>query len=347
MVDYYKILGVPRDATTSQIKTRYQYLARKYHPDHNGTNRAMSLINEAYGVLSNPRSRFQYNQRLDFQNAHQGTKSISHSSIVNQDITNNNVVPREETNPNDKSTKFRLSPIFGLLAAILVGVFIFASITSNHASHKNTVKLQTVKQNSPSSQSTAPANTSSSTNSNSLALKLQQDEAKVKQEQAIAQQDRALAQQDMTQANLDYQQAQNYGNAGSYNNNFGSSTGSSFGSSSPVQPASAPDSSPYAWASGMGDLNGTYYYAVSYVTSSGNETSLSPPSLGVTANNQEIWVSNLPTSSNSSVTERNLYRTKADGSMAGPFYLVTTIYDNSSTSYVDNTPDSYLTELAP
>jgi len=30
--DYYKVMGVPRDATEAQIKQAYRKLARKYHP---------------------------------------------------------------------------------------------------------------------------------------------------------------------------------------------------------------------------------------------------------------------------------------------------------------------------
>ena len=33
--DYYKILGVKRDATEKEIKEKYRKLARKYHPDVN------------------------------------------------------------------------------------------------------------------------------------------------------------------------------------------------------------------------------------------------------------------------------------------------------------------------
>lgn len=33
--DYYKIMGVARDATEKEIKTAYRRLARKYHPDLN------------------------------------------------------------------------------------------------------------------------------------------------------------------------------------------------------------------------------------------------------------------------------------------------------------------------
>jgi len=57
-VDYYKILGVSKGATSRQIKDHYQLLAKKFHPDHDGDDSVMSLINEAYQVLSSPQKRY-------------------------------------------------------------------------------------------------------------------------------------------------------------------------------------------------------------------------------------------------------------------------------------------------
>lgn len=54
--DYYKILGVDKNATDAEIKKEYRKLAKKYHPDVNQNNEAASNkfkeINEAYEVLS-------------------------------------------------------------------------------------------------------------------------------------------------------------------------------------------------------------------------------------------------------------------------------------------------------
>jgi DnaJ-class molecular chaperone len=64
--DYYKILGVPRDADEKTIKAAYRRLARKYHPDVNrGDPQAeekFKEINEAYEVLKDPEKRTKYDQ---------------------------------------------------------------------------------------------------------------------------------------------------------------------------------------------------------------------------------------------------------------------------------------------
>jgi molecular chaperone DnaJ/curved DNA-binding protein len=59
--DYYKILGVDRNADEKAIKSAYRKLARKYHPDVNkGQDARFKEINEAYEVLSDPEKRRRY-----------------------------------------------------------------------------------------------------------------------------------------------------------------------------------------------------------------------------------------------------------------------------------------------
>ena len=63
--DYYKVMGVARDATEAQIKQAYRKLARKYHPDVSKEKDAEARfkeVGEAYEVLKTPEKRAAYDQ---------------------------------------------------------------------------------------------------------------------------------------------------------------------------------------------------------------------------------------------------------------------------------------------
>jgi curved DNA-binding protein len=63
--DYYKVMGVARDATEAQIKQAYRKLARKYHPDVSKEKDAEARfkeLGEAYEVLKSPEKRAAYDQ---------------------------------------------------------------------------------------------------------------------------------------------------------------------------------------------------------------------------------------------------------------------------------------------
>jgi curved DNA-binding protein CbpA len=72
--DHYDILGVSRQATTADIKAAYYQLAKKFHPDrHRNTEHGdlrakleslLSLITQAYDILSEPAQRASYDDRL-------------------------------------------------------------------------------------------------------------------------------------------------------------------------------------------------------------------------------------------------------------------------------------------
>lgn len=73
MKDFYKILGVMREATKEEIKKKYREYAKKYHPDKfsqasdEEKKRAEKIfreINEAYSILSDDEKRKEYNNEL-------------------------------------------------------------------------------------------------------------------------------------------------------------------------------------------------------------------------------------------------------------------------------------------
>jgi curved DNA-binding protein len=75
-IDYYKILGLDKSASTDEVKKAYRRLARKYHPDLNPDNKEahkqFQEINEAHEVLSDPEKRKKYDQYgKDWQHAEQ------------------------------------------------------------------------------------------------------------------------------------------------------------------------------------------------------------------------------------------------------------------------------------
>lgn len=59
-IDYYELLGVPRDATSSEIRSAYRALAKAMHPDTGGTAGAFRLLREAYDTLADPERRADY-----------------------------------------------------------------------------------------------------------------------------------------------------------------------------------------------------------------------------------------------------------------------------------------------
>lgn len=65
-IDYYKILGVDKNASEDEIKKAYRKLARKHHPDLNPNDKEAHIkfqqINEANEVLSDPEKRKKYDE---------------------------------------------------------------------------------------------------------------------------------------------------------------------------------------------------------------------------------------------------------------------------------------------
>jgi hypothetical protein len=114
----------------------------------------------------------------------------------------------------------------------------------------------------------------------------------------------------------------------------------------------APNAVPTASIStGIGLSVQTYSYQVTFITQ-GGETPPGPSvSIMTTSGNQQVRLTNIPVApaqplmpgvATNSVIGRNIYRTQGGGST---FYLLTTLQDNTTTTYVDSTADSSLSGM--
>ena len=136
-IDYYQILGVPKDSRRDEIKAAYKALAAKFHPDKNKTNKfaheRFSLINEAFEVLHDPNLRKTYDAEIATD---QKIENAQTTEIIVEAIT---IAPQEITpKPLAKSTaQVQLHGMFGLpparqmayfAGALIVGFLAFTTI---------------------------------------------------------------------------------------------------------------------------------------------------------------------------------------------------------------------------
>lgn len=65
-MNYYLLLGVPRDADADTIRSAFRVLARRYHPDAGEGSSAERFreVLDAYETLNDPTRRWQYDQAL-------------------------------------------------------------------------------------------------------------------------------------------------------------------------------------------------------------------------------------------------------------------------------------------
>lgn len=59
-MDYYSILGVPRNASEKELKQAYKKMSMQHHPDRGGDEAKFKEVNEAYSTLKDPHKRSAY-----------------------------------------------------------------------------------------------------------------------------------------------------------------------------------------------------------------------------------------------------------------------------------------------
>ena len=104
--NYYEMLGVTKNASSSEIKKAYRTLAIKYHPDRNLGNKAAEEkfkdINEAYEILSDQTRRSQYDQSLN--------RKPFKGGIGNFGRSNNNASNNRGGTTTQRQTRQRVDP---------------------------------------------------------------------------------------------------------------------------------------------------------------------------------------------------------------------------------------------
>lgn len=101
-----------------------------------------------------------------------------------------------------------------------------------------------------------------------------------------------------------------------------------------------PASAPTAADAGAGVMGaGTYLYKVTYYYADGESDPCASYATVTISGSHQVALSDIPVSSDSRVTQRKIYRTEADGTT---YNLLTTISNNTATTYADNVPDSGL-----
>ena len=111
-IDYYKVLGVSKDASSDEIKKAYRKLARKLHPDINPSDKEahakFQQLNEANEVLSHPEKRKKYDKYGKYWE-----NGESYEKYQQQQKSNSNRQQQTNTDFNGEDFSDFFSSMFG------------------------------------------------------------------------------------------------------------------------------------------------------------------------------------------------------------------------------------------
>ena len=80
MKNFYKQLGLNKNATRAEIKSAYRLLAKKYHPDTGGNNEKFLALQLAWETLSDPQKKVTYDKSLIHDESYAVSKNKNWSS---------------------------------------------------------------------------------------------------------------------------------------------------------------------------------------------------------------------------------------------------------------------------
>jgi curved DNA-binding protein CbpA len=116
--DYYKILGVERNASISQIKLAYRRKAKLYHPDVNTSASAhdyFTILNTANDTLTDEKKRKRYNLKLEYEQF-RTTQAATSKEQPHRDPAYRRNPEKESAQPKTEEKDFEPSrPLFKLL----------------------------------------------------------------------------------------------------------------------------------------------------------------------------------------------------------------------------------------
>jgi curved DNA-binding protein CbpA len=122
MIDYYKILGLPYNANTNDIKSAYRKLSKKFHPDLNQGDKffedKFKEIQEAYENLTNKDYVESFMKFKNIKNSSSSNTNNQKASNTKDDKTNNEPIKQKDKKNIFKENLISIITVIGISIAI-------------------------------------------------------------------------------------------------------------------------------------------------------------------------------------------------------------------------------------